>query len=359
MNLDDLTHFQQIDPEHMLGHIDGLPDQCWSAWQDVAQIRLPDAMRQVRQIMIAGMGGSAIGGDLVKVLAEPECAVSIEVLRGYELPAWVQGPDILVIGSSHSGNTEETITAFEQAGQRGAQRIAITSGGELARLAEAAGVPVVPIGYRSQPRAAAGYSFITLVRLLVMLGLLADKEAELQRAMDTLRRRREFLTATSPVARNPAKRLAGQLVQRIPVVFGGGALAPVARRWKDQFNENAKTWSQFEEMPELNHNLIAGVMFPAELMTRIAVIQLVSSFDHPRIRIRHDFTRTMLLQQGIAVDVVKASGDSLVAHLLTAIQFGDYTSYYVAMAYAVDPTPIPPLVLLKEHLAQVGPERAG
>jgi glucose/mannose-6-phosphate isomerase len=161
------------------------------------------------------------------------------------------------------------------------------------------------------------------------------------------------LTAATPAVKNPAKRLAGQLIDRIPVIWGAGLLAPVARRWKTQLNENAKTCAHFEIMPELNHNTVVGVMFPDDMLRHVAVVQLTApEYQHPRVALRFDLTRELLLQEAIAVDVVQARGASPLAQQMTAIQYGDYVSYYLAMAYGVDPTPIPPIEMLKERLAE-------
>lgn len=353
MNLDDLNTFRQIDSEDMLGHIAGLPQQCRDAWDQAQNYDLPLQPAAIRHIVIAGMGGSAIGGALLQALAAPECPIPISVVRDYDLPAFARGAETLVIGSSYSGDTEETLSAFQQAHERGCQLLALTTGGRLAELAHDYGAPVLPILYRSQPRAAVGYAFISLVAVVCRLGFLRDQADDLDEALSVMKARQAEIHADVPVVRNPAKRLAGQLVQRIPVIYGGGYMAPVARRWKGQFNENAKAWSHFEVMPELNHNAICGIGFPAELMTRVAVIQLTSALDHPRVQRRHEITREILMQQGIAVDVIKGRGQSPLAQMLSVLHFGDYTSYYLAMCYGVDPTPVPSIAQLKERLAQL------
>ena len=186
------------------------------------------------------------------------------------------------------------------------------------------------------------------------LGLAPNLGDDVKETVAALRRERPRLTADSPATENPAKRLAGQLIGRIPVIWGAGLLAPVAARWKTQLNENGKTCAYHETMPELCHNSVVGVIFPDELLRRLAVVQLVTPrYQHPRVGLRFDITRELLLQEAIAVDVIEAHGESRLAQQMTALHFGDYVSYYVAMAYGVDPTPIPPIVMLKERLAEV------
>jgi glucose/mannose-6-phosphate isomerase len=352
MDLDNLAQFRDLDSQDMRSHIDRLPDQLEAAWARGQSLPLPDSFRRVDKIVIAGMGGSAIAGDLLVALVADSCNIPIIVNRGYELPACADGQGTLVIASSHSGDTEETLSALELADARGTQIMAITTGGKVAEYTMKAGAPVWTYDYDSQPRAALGWSFGLLLALVSRLGLVRDLAADVTDAAESLRRAVPVLTIENPVVKNPAKRLAGQLIGRIPVIYGGGLLAPVARRWKTQINENGKSWAQWEELPELNHNGSAGISFPAPLMTKVAVTMLVSpKFDHPRMALRQELTKKLYLHEGIPIDVIKARGNSPLAHMMTAVQFGDYVSYYVAIAYGVDPTPIMVIQELKEKLA--------
>jgi glucose/mannose-6-phosphate isomerase len=348
--------FADIDKQGMLGHVLNLPQTCADAW-DLAQRALPpldllhSMPEQTRQIVVVGMGGSAIGGDLLAALVADENPVPVLVHRGYDLPAFVDGPRTLVIGSSHSGNTEETLSAFRQAHKRGAALLALTTGGELARLSAEWGTPVLRFKYDSQPRAALGYSFILLVNLMCHLGLISDKTADLAEAVDTMRAWQAEIGPQVPVVQNPAKRLAGLLMERMPVIYGAGLMEPVARRWKTQFNENAKSWAVFEEMPELNHNAVVGYEMSQRIRDWTSVIMLRSRFDSPRIQTRWRVTRQMLLHEGLSSDQVKAQGQSRLAQMLSLVHFGDLVSVYLALAYGVDPTPIGPITYLKEQLA--------
>ena len=352
INLDDIQRFPALDPEDMLGHINALPDQLADAWQFALAQPLPDSFRDVRAIVIAGMGGSAIGADYLAALVAGSSPVPIVVNRHYDLPAFVSGPETLVIASSHSGNTEETLAAFAQAGERGTQRMAITTGGQLAAQAAEAGVTCWQFTYNSQPRAAFGWSFGLLVGLAHRLGLAGDLSADVQEAVDVLRRWREFFRAESPTYDNPAKRMAGQVCERIGAFYGSGIMAPVARRWKGQLNENAKNWSEFDVLPEQNHNGIAGTEFPCAAIEKLYCVFLQSSHDHPRVTLRYDLSFKRFLEEGIMVDRVKARGRSRLAQMMNVTQFGDYVSYYLAMINEVDPTPIPQIAALKEGLAQ-------
>jgi glucose/mannose-6-phosphate isomerase len=353
MNLDDLPHLHAVDQSDMRAHIAAFPDQLQNAWALAQTLALPDSHRSPRQIVLCGMGGSAIGGDLTSALVAKTAPVPFNVLRGYDLPAYVSGPDTLVIVSSHSGNTEETLSAADQALGRGVRLLAITTGGALAEHAQANGYPLWLFNYKSQPRAALGWSFGLLLGLAHRLNLAVGLETDLKAAIDLLRATAGQYAVDNPAATNPAKRQAGQLMGRIPVVYGGGLFEPVARRWKAQLNENAKMWAQSESMPEANHNAVTGIIFPSELMKHMLAMFISSpEYDHPRVRLRYELTIRLYLEYGIGTDQFQPRGDSPLGQMLSAIQYGDYISFYAALAFATDPTEIAPIIQLKEQLAQ-------
>lgn len=356
MNLDDLTFMKQIDPQDMLSQIDALPDQLQSAW-DLSQREpfgdLEPSKGSFRQIVISGMGGSAIGADLVAASVMDSCPIPIIVHRDYGLPAFAQGPETLVICSSHSGNTEETLDSFETALKNGCRTLAVSTGGKLSEKATAAGVTVWQFEHAGQPRAAVGFSFGLLLGSLSRLGLVPDAGQEIEGAVHGMKSQQAALVADSPVPKNPAKRLAGQLMGRWVTVFGAGVLAPVARRWKGQLNEVAKAVANFEFIPEADHNTLAGVLHPAEVIPpHVMTLFLRAPSDHPRNRLRLDITRKTYMLEGMNVDSYTAKGDSPIAHLWTALHFGDYVAYYLAMAYGVDPTPVSALESLKATLKE-------
>jgi len=352
IDFDNQALFHEIDPDDMLGCIAELPQQCRDAWANVESLELPSEYRQVNKIVVLGMGGSAIGGDLLRALAEPECVLPIVTNRDYMVPAFVNA-ETLVIASSYSGDTEETLSAFEEAGKRGAAVLAITTDGKLAQQARELGVPLLTFCYQSQPRAALGYSLVSLIGIMQKLGLVGDKTADLEEAIAVMEALQEEIRETVPVTENPAKQLAKRLYGHLPVVYGSGYLAEVAHRWKTQFNENAKAWSFFEQLPELNHNAVVGYQFPEELSERILVVMLISSLDHPRNKARFQVTQEILTRRGIACEAIEARGESPLAQMLSAIHFGDYVSYYLALLYEVNPTPVRIIDYLKERLAQL------
>ena len=349
MNLDDLDRFRELDPQGMLAHIDGLPDQLEAAWAQGLTHELP-VWKGIRGVVVCGMGGSAIGADLLAAYLAPQASVPIHVWRNYDLPAYVHGRDMLVVASSHSGNTEEVLSAFEMAQGRDVRLLAISTGGELLRRAQSVGAPAWRFEHRGQPRAAVGFSFGLLLAALVRLGLAADQAAAVKAAAAAMRAQAAILRAEVPVVSNPAKRMAGQWMGRWPTVIGAEFLAPVARRWRTQIGEIAKAVAQFEELPEADHNLVAGVVYPEALFGQTMVVFLSGAALHPRNQLRLEVTRETLMVEGFNTDVVKARGESPLSQQWTCLHFGDYSAYYLAMAYGIDPTPVAAIEGLKDRL---------
>lgn len=348
MNLDDLSLFSQLDSQNMLAEIDNLPEQLAAAWELGQNLPLPPTSRPIERIVLSGMGGSGISADLLAAYAAETCPVPVIVHRDYGLPAFANGPSTLVIASSHAGDDEETLDSFQTARQRGCATLAVCTGGKLAGQASAAGIPL----WQFTHHAAVGSSLGLLLALFSRLGFIPHPAADLSEAIAAMREQQANLRAEIPAALNPAKRYAGQLVGRWITVFGTGVLAPVARRWKTQINELAKAPANFEFLPEANHNTLAGLANPADLLqSRALAMFLLAPSDHPRNRLRSEFTRQVFMLEGSNTDFYMAKGASKLAHLCTALHFGDYLAYYLAMAYQTDPAPAEALAHLKEMLA--------
>jgi glucose/mannose-6-phosphate isomerase len=349
MILDDHRSFADLDRQAMLAHIDGLPDQLNTAWESGSKMPLPGS-EQIKQAVIAGLGGSAIGADLLAAYVMDTCRIPVFVHRDYGLPAWAQGPETLAVASSHSGNTEETLDSFHFAVQRSCTCLAVTTGGKLAEAGESSGAAVWRFEHSGQPRAAVGFSFGMLLALFSRLDLIPDQAKEVEKAVQAMKQQQETIGAESPLANNPAKRLAGQLFGRQVTFFGSGILGPVARRWKSQVNELAKAWAQFEILPEADHNTLASSLNPEEMLAKTTTIFLQSPSDHPRNQLRSQYTRKAFMLDGLSTDFVDAAGDTPLAHQWTTLHYGDYTSYYLAVLYGVDPTPVEALQSLKKEM---------
>ena len=373
IDLDNLEIYQRYDQEGMRNHIRDLPRQCRQAWIKGSEFVLPPGFSAVDKIVICGMGGSAIGGDLLRSLASELDRPLVFVNRSYDLPAFVD-TKTLVIASSYSGNTEETLSAFTQALNTDCKKLAITTGGKLEKLAEENGVPVFTIDYVSQPRSALGYSFIPLLALLYRLGFLEDKSADFTLS---LRAKRKNLTARTlpalvegmaqtleglldklaedvPISLNPAKQLATKLFGKLVVTYGAGVLSPVAQRWKSQFNENSKAWAFYEAFSELNHNAVVGYEFPQGMAGKVYVVLLQCPSLHPRILARYKITCEILGKAGVEHGIIDSQGEDDLTQMVSLVFLGDWVSYYLAVLYQTDPTPVKMIDYLKQRLGSIG-----
>jgi glucose/mannose-6-phosphate isomerase len=351
INLDSIDIYARNDPQDMLGRIKELPAQCRRAWQAVGEFTLPADYADVDNIVVLGMGGSAIGGDLVRTLALNESKVPVIIHRDYGLPAYVD-ERTLMIASSYSGNTEEVLSAFVAALKTGAQKLAITTGGRLGELAAAGNIPVFKIDYQSQPRAALGYSFIPTIGVLQKLGFLTEKTAGVEEAISVMERMVTELDEKSPLSVNVAKQIAQRLHGKLVVIYGAGILAEVAHRWKTQINENSKAWAFYEVFPELNHNATVGYPFPPEIIEKIKVIVLRSPLFNERIELRYKVTEELLERAGVPYEYVDSTGESALSQMMGLIITGDFVSYYLGILNGVDPTPVEVISYLKDKLAK-------
>ncbi len=351
VNLDDPEVYLRYDPDGMLVHIRALPGQFQQAWQAAGDFSLPGDYSGIDKVVILGMGGSAIGGDLLRGLVSPEARLPIFVCRDYDLPAFVDART-LVVASSYSGNTEETLSAFEQALKTNSKKLVITTGGKLKALAEGLKIPVFHIAYKAQPRAALGFGLLPVLRFLQKLGFLKDKSADVAEMVQVLQGLEGKMNEKAPLSSNPAKQLARRLYGRLPVIYGAGILAEVARRWKAQINENGKAWAFYEVFSELNHNAVVGYQVPPEIAGRVRVLILRSPSLHERMRLRYRLTAELLAQAGVGYEFVDGEGGSPLSQMMSLVLFGDFVSYYLAILYRIDPTPVKAIDYLKERLAK-------
>lgn len=340
----------RIDRSDMLGRVRELPRQLAGARQAAAGLDLEARYRDVDVVLVLGMGGSAIAGDLVQAAAGERLGVPLLVQRAYHLPPGV-GPRTLVVASSHSGDTIETVTATAEARSRGLPVVVIGTGGQLGRQAEADGTPFLRYEQPGQPRAALGWSVGLLHELLVGAGLLTDPDP-LGPVVATLDDVLERLGPGVDTDANPAKQLAWSILGRVPVVYGAETMAPVAQRWKTQFNENAKAWASYEPMPEANHNAIEGSLNPRELADAPFVIEVRDPTESSAIAERYRVVEELLGERATNRATVWAEGPSPLARVLSAVAWGDLVSVYLAILYQTDPTPVTLLAMLKERLAR-------
>ncbi|MDD5399396.1 MAG: bifunctional phosphoglucose/phosphomannose isomerase [Dehalococcoidia bacterium] len=351
VNLDDSSIYTSLDKFGMGAQIRGLPLQCRQAWDKACKFKLPPGYSDIDKVAILGMGGSAIGGDLLRGLSAHLSRPLMLVHRDYDLPAWVDSRT-LVIGASYSGNTEETISGFTQALKTDCKKLVISTGGRLTDLARANNVPVFVIEHASPPRAALGYGFLPLLAIMQNLGFSSAKTADVNSLVEALEALEVNLREDSHSDRNQAKTLATRLYGKIAVIYGAGILTDVARRWKTQVNENSKQWAFFETLPELNHNAVLGYQYPADSADRMYVIFLRCPSLHPRTLLRYKITGEMLDKRNIPNQYVDSQGGNDLRHVMSLVLLGDWVSYYLAMLNGIDPSPIPEIDLLKKRLAE-------
>lgn len=312
------------------------------------------------RLLLCGMGGSAIAGDLVQPLLA--AGVSLVVWRDYGLPAWA-GPQDLVIAASYSGSTEETLSSYAAAGRLGCRRVAIATGGELGTLAARDGVPLVVLPGGLPPRASVGFGVGALVRVLGRLGCVADPDAAIAAAADALdradpARRRPWGPEVvgweaDPDANPPVGALARELAGRVPVIYTcGGESHAAGLRLRAQLNENSKLPALLAAFPELDHNDLVGWSLDPADRERFALLILRAADEHPRTSLRVGLTRELLAGQFGAVHELRGGGAGALARVMSLVQYGDYLSCHLAVLGNVDPVPVERIVRLKEALAR-------
>lgn len=348
--LDNAGAIRRGDSGGMLEAIGRLPEQIRDGWARTRGLTLPPRYREVHSVLVLGMGGSAIGAELARSIFADRLRLPMGVLRDYELPAFA-GPDTLVVASSHSGATEETVSALTTALERRCPVVIVTTGGPLAEVARRAELPLLTFPGGGQPRAAVGYSLMLLAGLLERLGVLPLGDDEVAEAVAACSSVLEACSADVPTERNLAKQLAWTLVDRLPVIEASGFLTAVARRWKGQLNENSKTMAVVEELPEATHNAVVGYGRPETLGDHVFVVFLAGGSDHPRNTLRAGLSAELLGEARIGHEVVAVPGTGRLAQAAAGIAIGDLASLFLASLYGLDPTPVDAISRIKGRLA--------
>ena len=338
----------RVDASGMAADILDLPAQLGDAlWRvESAGLRLRDTPGG---LVVAGMGGSAIGGALARAALGDHASRPILVANTYGLPPWTT-PDTTILCASYSGETEETLACYESAAALGAQCVVATTGGRLAEMARADGVDVIPLPGGFQPRAAVAYSLVAALEVAAMCGAGPRLTAEIDVAASHTER---LVAEWGPDAGEDslAKQIARGLSGSVPLIAGAGLTAPIAYRWKTQINENAKLHAFSNQLPELDHNEILGWEGAAEL-GRFAAVFLDDCDSHPRIKARIELTEQLIAANATALFRVQTRGQTTLERVVSLVLLGDLVSLYLAVLRGVDPTPVDSIVALKRALAQ-------
>lgn len=345
----DPKHISAVDGQNMWEFLTTFPDQWKEAMEITESLNLTIKKSRIKKIVLAGMGGSAIGADILRGYCYQSCPYPMQVVRHYEIPDWVDD-QTLFIACSFSGNTEETLSALAAAQDKGAQTIAVTSGGELMVKAAKQEFDYIKIPGGMPPRAALGYSFVPLYRVFQHLGFIEDRDGELK---DTARFLAEQNDLLSDPSDNEALNLAEEINATLPIIYSDATMMePVNLRWRNQFAENAKTLAYGNTLPEMNHNEIVGWERILHLTGRLSVILLIDKEDNPRVQRRMEIVEELIEDQAASLHVLKTRGQTRLTRMFSLIQLADWTSFYLAMVSRVDPTPITKIELLKSKLAE-------
>lgn len=352
-SLDDINIIEKVDQAKMRDILTKFPEQCQQAFQLGKEFSLSLSLEGVKDIVFCGMGGSAIGAEVASFYLRKEIRLAIHINRDYSLPEFV-GKRSLVVLISYSGNTEETLSAYKQAQQRQAKIIIITSGGELGDLAKRDIHPCLLIPKGFPPRGALAYLSLPVLAIFSQLGLITDKEKEVSETISVLQRlEKDSLGIAVSTEANPAKKLAGELLDKFCVIYGAAEqLTAVVTRWRGQFAENSKMLASSHVLPEMNHNELVGWQHPKKVLEKFIAIFLRDRGDHPQVRKRIEINKEILQKEGVQIKEVFSEGEGLLARIFSLIYIGDFTSFYLAILNSEDPTPVKRIDYLKRKLKE-------
>jgi glucose/mannose-6-phosphate isomerase len=309
--------------------------------------------KEYSNILVSGVGGSAIGGDILRIIAQHKVSIPVAVNRNYDIPAYVN-ENTLFLAVSYSGNTEETIASAQKASDQKANIICITSGGKVAEMAEFMGWGKVVLPGGMPPRAATGYLFAPLALILGKIGYLSGVDEDIRETVKILKSIWDEYGISAPAEENKAMNIARELKRAIPVIWGVQGVTDIsALRWKTQLNENAKCLAYYNVFPELNHNELAGMEIPDSLIAQMVAVFLCDNYEQYRIKKRMEITQNLIADKIKKVIKVNARGESLMARIYSLCYIGDLVSVYLAGEYGIDPHSIKMIDYLKEKLADV------
>jgi glucose/mannose-6-phosphate isomerase len=353
-NLDDLTEIKKLDKSGILGSIENLDKQVEQSWKELYSFEVPQSCTLSTKVVISGMGGSALGGRILDSLVADRVRTPIEVFTEFHLPRYV-GPDTLVILSSYSGDTAETISSGYEALNRKATIFCITTGGQLGKFAIENKLNlylIKPIHNPSnQPRMGLGYSITSILALLAKCQFIVLSEEEILGVLETIRTISAEFKVEVPEELNLAKKTARRLKAKIPVLIGSEHLIGSLHAFKNQLNENAKCFSVLFDIPELNHHLMEGLRNPVEAKKLLHFLFFESELYSNEVKIRYPLTREVVEKNFVESSIYKLRSEQKLRQIFEVLVFGSYVNFYLAMLYDIDPAPIPWVDFFKSKLA--------
>ncbi len=348
--LDNQERLNEVDRSNMLNDLIKTPNYCRDAIKRAEQTSVPENVNP-KSIIVVGMGGSAIGGEILKDWLRDKLPIPIIVCRDYTLPAYAN-KNTLIFVNSYSGNTEETLTAFLEAVKRKCTTTAVTSGGQLEAFCKKLQIPHVIIPKGLPPRVALPYLFFPLPVLMEKMGILSNVRNELEEAIQILQKVSKANAPNVPTTDNQAKKIAQEIMETIPVIYGFRQYTSIAHRLKAQFNENSKVPSKSEAFPELNHNETVGWEAPEALTKKQSIILIRDPQEPPEIKNRIETTTNLVFKKAKKVLQIEAEGTGKLAKMFSVLCIGDYASVYLAILQNKDPTPVDIIVRVKSELAK-------
>jgi glucose/mannose-6-phosphate isomerase len=344
---------QTSDHSNFFQFISDFPNQIQEAPSLIKDLNIKTLKKEYQQVVLTGMGGSAIAGDLLKSYLQDEFNIPFIVNRNYTLPNFV-GPQTLVISCSYSGNTEETLTATQTAMAKKALVIGLTTGGKLEKVLIKAKLPLIKIPDGYPPRQALGYIFFPILHLFQHLGLTQPQNDAIRETIKVLQELRERKAPPTSRNHNLAKLIAQKLYRKVPVIYTASELLyPVVTRWRNQFNENSKVLAFSNVLPELNHNEIMGWEAPREVLEKFNILFLRDQSELSRNKIRLEITKDIFQKNNVPIFEVFGEGKSLLARIFSLLYIGDWVSYYLALLYEKDPLKIDSIQFLKDSLSKL------
>ena len=344
INIDDINQIKNLDKNNVLGSVEALGKQCRQAWENVNKITIKNNYSGIDKVVVTGMGGSALGAEIIKALYFDRLKIPFEINRGYHLPKYVN-QNTLVLLSSYSGTTEEVLSAAKEAESAGAKIMAISAGGELEKTAIEKGYDFYKIrpdfNPSGQPRMALGYSVFGILGLLKMAGVIEIESGEIEGIIAVIEEVRKKNGVETSTENNLAKQIAMKLKDKIPLVLAAEHLSGNAKTFCNSINENAKTPATFYLLPEANHHLLESLKNPATNKNNLIFLLFLSDQYEPAIKKRFEITEKVIEQNGIEKIVIQENGETKLEEALWLVTFGSWVIFYLAMIYGVDPATIP------------------
>ena len=342
--LDSHEEIKKLDENNLLGSIEMLGSQVQQIWKDAQSLQFDESYRTVKQVVVAGMGGSALGTHVIQTVFKEELNIPVLLIPDYKLPSFVNS-ETLVIASSYSGTTEETLSAVEDAKSKGAKITGITSGGKLAEFLKTNNYPAIifnpEFNPSNSPRMALGYSVFGQIALFAQAGLLKVSETELQGVLKAIADAHLRMSLAVEQEQNLAKLLAFTMFGRIPVITVAEHLEGVGHVFANQLNETAKTFSEYRVVPELNHHLMEGLQFPEGNKDHLLFVTMTSDLYLPNNQKRMVLTQEVLEKNGIEHSQYKMGSSTKLEQAFELLVMASYTSFYLAILHNLNPTPNP------------------